>query len=153
MISWIYIFGHWAKVLSNFGDRSLSILDLLFQCDMTIGTKLFFDMMHKFPPKVMLFGGVCTLSEGLAHSTVHDKSQTTFCLSSVRCIDFHQWAPRCNFTVHKQRLQVGQILEHSSILNAMFCSVPSKQFLVHSTRQTFISGVELQFKGYTSMNC
>ena len=32
------------------------------------------------------------------------------------------------------------------------CSRPSKWFLVNSTRQTFISGVPKQFKGYTSVS-
>ena len=27
---------------------------------MAVGTKLFFDMMHLDPPKVMLFGGACS---------------------------------------------------------------------------------------------
>ena len=46
--------------IPNDGIHCLKRIDLLFQCDMAVGTKLFFDMMHKDPPKVMLFGGACT---------------------------------------------------------------------------------------------
>ncbi len=33
---------------------------MYFQCDMAVGSKLFFDMMHDAPPKLMLFGGACS---------------------------------------------------------------------------------------------
>ena len=42
-----------------------------FQCDMAVGTKLFFDMMHSQPPKVMLFGGTCSqVTAPLAESSI-----------------------------------------------------------------------------------
>ena len=38
---------------------------------MAVGTKLFFDMMHEHPPKVMLFGGSCShVTAPIAESAV-----------------------------------------------------------------------------------
>ena len=41
------------------------------QCDMAVGTKLFFDMMHDAPPKIMLFGDACShVTAPIAESSV-----------------------------------------------------------------------------------
>ena len=41
------------------------------QCDMAVGTKLFFDMMHDKPPKIMLFGDACShVTAPIAESSV-----------------------------------------------------------------------------------
>ena len=41
------------------------------QCDMAVGTKLFFDMMHETPPKIMLFGDACShVTAPIAESSV-----------------------------------------------------------------------------------
>ena len=38
---------------------------------MAVGSKLFFDMMHDEPPKVMLFGGACSqVTAPLAESSI-----------------------------------------------------------------------------------
>ncbi len=58
------------KITNVFIQLTDKEYSLYFQCDMAVGTKLFFDMMHKDPPKVMLFGGACTqVTAPLAEST------------------------------------------------------------------------------------
>ena len=63
------------------------------QCDMAVGTKLFFDMMHDTPPKIMLFGDACShVTAPIAESSVwwniwqvwmHLKPPTTVTVNSA----------------------------------------------------------------------